>query len=91
MLKLLDHVEAVDNLLLVLFLQSNDPVHIDSLFVILTMSLVFDRSFLRLVGISSFRRMAERPVVLNGNKLIQCIIIHQEDFLLSQAKIIFGH
>lgn len=89
LLELANHLKSILDLVLELFLQVNHSVDIDRLIMEVSSLLVMNLRLIRVLLKSAL--VTEGPVVLDRHQLVQCFVVHQQDFLVSEAEVIFGH
>jgi len=85
-----DHFETILNLLLILLLQVDHSVNVDWLLRIVTVLSVNNDFFYDFFTFLD-RLMSEGSQMLDRDKLVQCTIIHEQDFFISESKVILAN
>ena len=86
LLQFLDHIETISDLLLVLLLEVDHSVNVHRLLLVLSMLFVLCWILHLLLTVSAIGLVAERTQVLDRDELIECLVVHEEDFFICQSE-----
>ena len=89
LLQLFDHIKTLLNLFFELFLKVYDSVDIYWLVLIITPLLVHDLGLFLIIG--AWRKMTEWSVVFDRHDLVECPIVHKQDFFIVEAEVILSY